>query len=60
VGRILESNADCIRLEVPRGEAPRAAAALLERYPVVDLAIEEQELGTIVEQILRDRDEATA
>lgn len=40
-----------IRLRVPRGRVAEAAAELLRRYPVADLAIEEVEIGTIIEKI---------
>jgi ABC-2 type transport system ATP-binding protein len=40
-----------IRLRVPRGRVAHAAAELLKRYPVADLAIEEVEIGTLIERI---------
>ncbi|HEU4339148.1 MAG TPA: ATP-binding cassette domain-containing protein [Planctomycetota bacterium] len=40
-----------IRLRVPRGKVAEAAAELLKRYPVADLAIEEVEIGTLIERI---------
>jgi len=40
-----------IRLRVPRGRVAEAAAELLKRYPVADLAIEEVEIGTLIERI---------
>jgi ABC-2 type transport system ATP-binding protein len=40
-----------IRLRVPRGRVAEAAAELLRRYPVADLAIEEVEIGTLIEKI---------
>ncbi|HZN63028.1 MAG TPA: ATP-binding cassette domain-containing protein [Planctomycetota bacterium] len=42
-----------IRLRVPRGRVAEAAAELLKRYPVADLAIEEIDIGTIIEKIQR-------
>ena len=42
-----------IRLRVPRGRVAEAAAELLRRYPVADLAIEEVEIGTLIEEIQR-------
>ena len=47
-----------IRLRVPRGRVAEAAAELLKRYPVADLAIEEVEIGTIIERIQRAKGEA--
>src|SRR5262245_23555135 len=40
-----------IRLRVPRGRVAEAAAELMKRYPVADLAIEEVEIGALIERI---------
>jgi ABC-2 type transport system ATP-binding protein len=42
-----------IRLRVPRGRVAEAAAELLKRYPVADLAIDEVEIGALIERIQR-------
>ena len=50
---------DLIRLRVPRQRVAEIAADLLRRWPVSDLAIEEVEIGTVIERIQRARREAT-
>jgi ABC-2 type transport system ATP-binding protein len=41
-----------IKLRVPRPRVAEVAAELLRRYPVADLAIEEVDVGTIIERII--------
>ena len=53
LGRVVECTDALVRLQVPRGEVAETASALLERYPVADLSIEEEDVGTIIEQIMR-------
>lgn len=62
LGRVLAESADEIRIEVPRPRVSEAAARLLEHYQVADLAIEEEDIATIIEAIMQDRarGEATA
>ena len=36
---------------------PRVATHLLQNYPVADLSIDEVGIGTIIEKIMRARDE---
>jgi ABC-2 type transport system ATP-binding protein len=55
IGEVLESNADFVKVRVPRDRTADAAAALLARLPVADLAIEEPDVGTIVRQIFAER-----
>jgi ABC-type uncharacterized transport system ATPase subunit len=49
-----------IKLRVARRDVARAAAFLLERYPVADLTVEEPEIGTIIERIMARRQTETA
>ncbi|MCA8960797.1 MAG: ATP-binding cassette domain-containing protein [Planctomycetes bacterium] len=44
-----------VRLRVPRDRVAEASSALLAHYPVADLAIEEPDIGTIIEGIIRRR-----
>jgi ABC-2 type transport system ATP-binding protein len=48
---------DLVRLRVPRNRVADAAANLLRRLPVIDLAIEEIEIGSVIEHIQRARKE---
>ena len=54
-GVVEEYNSDLIRLRVARNRVTEAAAELLQRWPVVDLAIEEVDVGTVIERIQRAR-----
>jgi len=53
LGQVDTCNDLMIKLRVPRGRVAEAAAELLKRYPVADLAIEEVDVGTIIESIQR-------
>ncbi|MEM7262104.1 MAG: ATP-binding cassette domain-containing protein [Planctomycetota bacterium] len=46
-----------IRLKVKRDQVAEASSALLAHYPVADLSIEEPDIGTIIERIIRRRSE---
>jgi len=55
MGEIVECTTDQVCLRVPRADVAGASAKILERYPVLDLAIEEMDIGTIIERIFRER-----
>ncbi|MGH7163474.1 MAG: ABC transporter ATP-binding protein [Planctomycetota bacterium] len=55
LGTVLECNDLVVRVQVPRGGVARAAARLLEAFPVADLAIEEPDIGSIIEGLMRAR-----
>ena len=55
LGTVEEANADLLRLRVDRNRVTEAAAELLRRWPVADLAIEDVEVGTVIERIQRAR-----
>jgi ABC-2 type transport system ATP-binding protein len=58
MGQIDACNDVMIKLRVPRPRVAEVAGELLKRYPVADLAIEEVDVGTIIERIIRARKEA--
>jgi viologen exporter family transport system ATP-binding protein len=58
LGRVVECADGVVRIQVPRAEVAGAAGALLERYSVADLSIEEEDVATIIEQIMRAREGA--
>jgi ABC-2 type transport system ATP-binding protein len=60
LGEVVECNEEQICLRVPRGEVAHASARILETYPVADLAIEEMDVGTIIERIFRERGQVGA
>lgn len=53
-GEVLELDASRVRLKVPRDAVSAAAQQLLTQFPVVDISIEEVEVGTVIEEIFRD------
>jgi ABC-2 type transport system ATP-binding protein len=55
LGQVLPSADGELRLEVPRGRVAEVAARLLASYPVADLSIEEEDIGSIIESIIADR-----
>ena len=58
MGTIDTCNDVMIKLRVPRPKVAEVAGELLKRYPVADLAIEEVDVGTIIERIIRARKDA--
>jgi ABC-type uncharacterized transport system ATPase subunit len=56
LGHVLECNDLVVRLKVPRGDVAEAAKAVLERYPVADLSIEDEDVGSIIERIMQARE----
>jgi ABC-2 type transport system ATP-binding protein len=57
LGQVLEFDDLHIKLQVPRQEVAAAASSLLERYAIADLTIEEEDVGAIIEKIMRSREE---
>ena len=60
LGRVLESDHGFLRVAIPRARVAQAAARLLSEHRVVDLTILEEDIGRIVEAIMRKRSEADA
>ncbi|MBI3268457.1 MAG: ATP-binding cassette domain-containing protein [Planctomycetes bacterium] len=56
-GEVEVANDLQIKLRVARGRVAEAASELLRRFPVADLAIEDVEVGTLIERIQRARKE---
>jgi ABC-2 type transport system ATP-binding protein len=57
LGAILEIDDVGVRVQVPRGEVATAASALLAMLPVADLSIEEEDVGSIIEKVMRAKRE---
>jgi ABC-2 type transport system ATP-binding protein len=55
LGEIVELSGQSVKLKVPRRRVAHVASQLLEHFPVADLAIEEAEIGTIIERIMMAR-----
>ena len=60
MGEVVECSDTTLCLRVPRGQVAHASARILESYAVADLAIEEMDIGTIIERIFRERGEVGA
>ncbi len=56
-GEVLEETDLQVRLSVERPRVAEASGYLLENLPVADLAIDETDVGTIIEQIFQERRE---
>ena len=54
-GTVLAATREEIRLGVDRARVAEAAAHLLQTLPVADLTIDEEDIGTIIERIFRER-----
>jgi ABC-2 type transport system ATP-binding protein len=54
LGEVLELSDLKVSLCVPRGRVAEAAGWLLDRYPVTDLQVEEEDVATIIERIMAE------
>ncbi|MFN0058244.1 MAG: ATP-binding cassette domain-containing protein [Planctomycetota bacterium] len=54
-GEIVRCEPHEVRLRVPRQQVAAAAAALLAALPVADLSIEEVDIATVIEELIRER-----
>ncbi len=52
-GEVLESTPELFRVKVPKDRAMECSRGILERLPVVDLNIEDEDVGSIIEAIQR-------
>lgn len=52
LGTVLEATREAVKLQVPRAETAKAAARLMDLLPVVDLTVEEPEIGALIEKIM--------
>ena len=60
LGEVVSLDVDALRIRVRRDDVPSAATQILAHFPVRDLQIEEDDIGSIIERILRSRGQATA
>ena len=56
-GEVLERNELSIRIRADRDHTAAVSSLLLDRLDVADLAIEEPEIGAVIEHIMRGRDQ---
>jgi ABC-2 type transport system ATP-binding protein len=59
-GELLESSDTEVKLRVDRPRVAEASGYLLEKLPVADLSIDEEDVGTIIERIFREQREPDA
>ncbi len=57
MGQVVECNPGSICLRVSRAKVPEVAAELLRKYSVIDLSIEDPEIGDTIERIMAGRTE---
>ncbi len=59
-GEVLEAGRDQVRVKVDREDVTRCAQQLLSEWPVVDLNIEEVDIGTVIERIFNEKGKVPA
>lgn len=53
LGEVIHQSDTVLKVKVLRNKVTEAASQVLSQYPIIDLVIEEQEIGTIIESIMR-------
>jgi ABC-type uncharacterized transport system ATPase subunit len=53
LGEVIESDALTLKVKVDRKEVPGASAWLLQNLPVADLAIAEEDIGSVIEALMK-------
>jgi ABC-2 type transport system ATP-binding protein len=53
LGEVVEAGPQALRVKVPRSGVAAASAWLLQNLPVADLAIAEEDVGTVIESIMK-------
>jgi len=56
--QVLEQTPDRVRIQAPRDEIPNLAGRLVTQLEVHDLAVEELDIGTVIEGLLHERGRA--
>lgn len=54
MGEILEWNSTILKIKVERESAASVASHLLQNFPVADLKIDEEDIGTVIESMFKD------
>ncbi|MBI3534916.1 MAG: ATP-binding cassette domain-containing protein [Deltaproteobacteria bacterium] len=50
-GEVIPSEIHILKVKVPRRKIPEAASEILKNFPVIDMNIEEEEIGVIIEKL---------
>lgn len=53
LGELVSEVEEVAKFKIRKEKIPEAARLILERWPVIDLTIEEEEIGTIIEAIMK-------
>ena len=59
-GKVLESVPPRVRIEVPRQQIPEVLAAMLARYSVEDVSVEDRPLEEVIAELFTTRDDDPA
>ncbi len=54
LGQVTAHESETIRFKVPRERVAESAALILQRFPVIDVTIEEDDIAHIIEAIMRE------
>jgi ABC-2 type transport system ATP-binding protein len=55
LGEVVSRTDDAIKVKVSREKIPEAASEILRLFPVADLGIEEEDIGTLIESLIKGR-----
>lgn len=58
-GTVIESNPPKVRIEVPRQRIPEVLSALLSRYQIEDIGVEDRPLEEVIAELFTTRDDET-
>jgi ABC-2 type transport system ATP-binding protein len=52
-GEVIEESAESLKVKVPRDAVPEVASTILQRFPVIDLGVEEEDITAVIETLMR-------
>lgn len=52
-GEVIEETEESLKVKVPRDAVPEVAATILQRFPVIDLGVEEEDITAVIETLMR-------
>jgi ABC-2 type transport system ATP-binding protein len=50
---VIEETSESLKVKVPRDAVPDVASAILQRFPVIDLGVEEEDITAVIEALMR-------
>ncbi len=51
--QVVEETVESLRVKVPRDAVPEVASAILQRFSVIDLGVEEEDITAVIETLMR-------